>query len=905
MSMKRIHPIFLPVLLTPAAADAGPWQGLVDASDALATDTYGFKGTFPEQIQSNENYYDGDFADFDGDGVPDRALGSRYGLLFNRGGGLMTPYAGYTGFLLRGMPGASGWGDDAFQWADVDGDGDLDNLCGGNGEPLTLQTNRGGRFSTAWQMAHSALNIVSTDIEGDGDVDLVVAHAFCNVGSCGGPVGFALLVNDGTGTFTEESAARGLNYPSGDNVVGAVSGDVDGDGDLDLLIAHGANDTVELARNDGTGNFTVVATPLSPTCSGFGQGMNLGDVDDDGDLDLVLTRCREQSVVAGTTHRIGINDGTGTFSDETATRFDAAGANETLTGANAKLVDIDHDGDLDWVAGRTEGGSYTDHQLQIWLNDGSGAFTFDAATSMVFPAAGAALGYDVDISDLDGDGSYDVWFGIGGDRVRILLNTYESDDGLPADQPRNVTIDQTTSDTVVLAWDPPPFASPQRHYRIYRSTLAGAERRDRRLLAVVGDPHQDEGNFSPITRHTTAAMLDDPNVQIDAATGRLQFTDDTVQPGVTYLYSVTHVGAEHVESAPSDEVAAAVPGGAEDGTGPTIDIVSPTDQDWWAYPRVVAHLSDGGSGVNPDSLEISFDADLGDPNNGGRAAGTDLSDLAYRLDGGGVILPLAPPLALPDAMLVTMTVRVEDMAGNATTATRTFFVSPTAAQLPTADFTASATAGTAPLTVDFDASASDDPDGKLLRWEWYFGDGTTATGRIVDHTFKTGGVFDVMLLVRDNDGGVAITSTTIDVRGPTPECTPGQVQTCYDGPAGTEDVGVCAGGSQTCDGGLWGPCNGQTTPSAEVCDNDLDDDCDGLLDGIDDDCGGPGTTSGGTGASTGSGTGGTGTAGTDTDTAGASGGDDGAGCGCRTDHTPMPAPLALPVLLLAIRRRRA
>jgi hypothetical protein len=61
------------------------------------------------------------------------------------------------------------------------------------------------------------------------------------------------------------------------------------------------------------------------------------------------------------------------------------------------------------------------------------------------------------------------------------------------------------------------------------------------------------------------------------------------------------------------------------------------------------------------------------------------------------------------------------------------------------------------------------------------------------------------------------------------DCANGQEQLCYSGPAGTEDVGVCVGGFQTCDGGTWGPCVGEVLPSAEAC-NLLDDDCNGVTD---------------------------------------------------------------------------
>lgn len=60
-------------------------------------------------------------------------------------------------------------------------------------------------------------------------------------------------------------------------------------------------------------------------------------------------------------------------------------------------------------------------------------------------------------------------------------------------------------------------------------------------------------------------------------------------------------------------------------------------------------------------------------------------------------------------------------------------------------------------------------------------------------------------------------------------CTPGTKKACYEGPSGTEGLGLCKGGEKACDadGAGWGPCVGQVVPAAEDCDSAADEDCDG------------------------------------------------------------------------------
>lgn len=65
-------------------------------------------------------------------------------------------------------------------------------------------------------------------------------------------------------------------------------------------------------------------------------------------------------------------------------------------------------------------------------------------------------------------------------------------------------------------------------------------------------------------------------------------------------------------------------------------------------------------------------------------------------------------------------------------------------------------------------------------------------------------------------------------------CVPGETSSCYDGPAGTLDIGTCRAGTRTCapSGLEWGPCENQVLPVLEVCANGQDDDCNGTNDDV-------------------------------------------------------------------------
>ena len=91
---------------------------------------------------------------------------------------------------------------------------------------------------------------------------------------------------------------------------------------------------------------------------------------------------------------------------------------------------------------------------------------------------------------------------------------------------------------------------------------------------------------------------------------------------------------------------------------------------------------------------------------------------------------------------------------------------------PSAAFTAAPLFGPTPLTVDFDGSASTDPDGDVLTYSWDFGDGTPgATGAMAQHTYSTAGAYFATLRVRDPDGAESTATERIDVGNTPPQPT--------------------------------------------------------------------------------------------------------------------------------------
>ena len=283
---------------------------------------------------------------------------------------------------------------------DIDGDGDLDLFVGArpvfyygrwNGGQSRLYRNDGrGEFTdvTASQLPAGFIDIVEDvaagDIDSDGDIDLVIATAIDLILPSTGQT--RLLLNNGSGTFTEATASR---LPvDGDSSLAIAFGDVDGDGLLDLVL--GNQGSVKLYRNTGNGVMQDVTAGRVPQPITFAVDVELQDVDGDGDLDMLVVNHGSAAFT-----KLFLNDGSGTFSDNTS----AAGLTGIGTATDAELVDSDADGDLDLVLADV-------HGLRVFSNGGSGTFTEVAGVSP--SPSGPPLA--IRAADVDGDGDPDVVF---------------------------------------------------------------------------------------------------------------------------------------------------------------------------------------------------------------------------------------------------------------------------------------------------------------------------------------------------------------------------------------------------------------------------------------------------------------------------------------------------------------
>jgi hypothetical protein len=328
---------------------------------------------------------------------------------------------------------------------DFDGDG-LDDLFVTGWRDQRLYRNQGGgRFEDVTVRAGVTSNLWSTsaafaDLDGDGDLDLYVAAyldydpafaPFCAAPDgkrdfCG-PEGFAaqpdrLYRNNGDGTFTDVARSSGIDRPGGRGL-GVVVADLVGDRGLDLFVANDGT-ACWLFENRGGLRFEEVGLNAGVAFDGrgdalAGMGIGIGDVDDDGRPDLVVSNFLGRSTVGFRSM------GNGIFSDA-SDGFGLAKATRSVLGFGVTLADFDDDGKLDLlqanghVLDRLRFGQPLAMKPTLLRNIGG---KFVDAT----PTAGPwfdqpILGRGLAIGDLDNDGRLDAVVAALDSPVALLRN---------------------------------------------------------------------------------------------------------------------------------------------------------------------------------------------------------------------------------------------------------------------------------------------------------------------------------------------------------------------------------------------------------------------------------------------------------------------------------------------------
>jgi hypothetical protein len=338
---------------------------------------------------------------------------------------------------------------------DYDNDGDTDLYVTNVGPNTLLRNEGGGRFTdvTAAAGVGSDRWGASTgflDYDRDGYLDLFITNYvdwsvegsvdcrtrtrdrdYCGPARFGAPAMDVLYRNNGDGSFTDVTESSGIASDYG-NGLGVVFGDFTGDGWPDIFVANDATpDQLWVNQHDGTFVDNAMLAGCAVGESGgpkAGMGTTAGDLDNDGDLDLIICN------FAGQTDSLYLNDG-GFFTDVTP-RAGLAIVSRGFTRFGMGWADLNNDGFLDLYQGNGrimhERTGYTDdlYAEPNLLFRGKPGLGFEE----VRPRGGteellAATSRAVAFGDFDNDGGVDILVANRDERVHLLRNVIHGQGG--------------------------------------------------------------------------------------------------------------------------------------------------------------------------------------------------------------------------------------------------------------------------------------------------------------------------------------------------------------------------------------------------------------------------------------------------------------------------------------------